>query len=254
MEPLFFGSAQQRLYGVHHPPAGRSRSTAVLLCYPLVQEYNRTHWAFRKLAGMLSREGFHVLRFDYFGTGDSAGDFRDSTVEQWCANIHEAATELKDLADVRQVSVIGMRLGATLAALANSRGLAIQDLVLWDPAVDGAAHIKELRHVERLKFGMLRQGPRVDSSELLGYAFPARLSADIQRLTLDEVGLWPARRVMIFASEDRPEYMRLASHVSTCTGNSQEVRVIPGEVSSGLEEVLLSTRILQAMTTELTGE
>ncbi|MDQ6674585.1 MAG: alpha/beta hydrolase [Chloroflexota bacterium] len=254
MEPLFFGGPQQRLYGVHHPPSTRARSTAVLLCYPLVQEYNRTHWAFRRLAGMLSREGFHVLRFDYSGTGDSAGEYRAGSVKQWCANIREAATELKDLANVRQVSVIGMRLGATLAVLANSDGLAVHDLVLWDPAVDGASHIKELRRVERLKFGMSRQGPHANQRELLGYAFPIELSTDIQRVALDEVSRWPARRVLIFASEDRPEYTRLASHIEACTGKPQTLRVIPGEVSTGLEEVLLSTHILHAMTTALAGE
>ena len=72
----------------------------------------RTHWAFRKLAGFLAREGFHVLRFDYYGTGDSAGDYHESNIGQWLADIHEAADELKDRADVRDISVVGLQCGA----------------------------------------------------------------------------------------------------------------------------------------------
>ena len=73
MKPLFFGEANRRLYGVYHPPAKPSRH-AVLLCYPGMQEYNAAHWMFRRLATSLSREGHHVLRFDYYGTGDSDGE------------------------------------------------------------------------------------------------------------------------------------------------------------------------------------
>ena len=45
-------------------------------------EYMRTHKAVRQLTMMLAKAGYHLLRFDYFGTGDSAGDGEDVTVEQ----------------------------------------------------------------------------------------------------------------------------------------------------------------------------
>ena len=70
MKPFFFGPSAQPRFGLLHPPAGeRARRAGVLLCYPGVQEYNISHWAFRKLAGLLARAGFPVLRFDWAGTG-----------------------------------------------------------------------------------------------------------------------------------------------------------------------------------------
>src|SRR5262249_18266394 len=141
MRPLFFGTGARKLYGVCHPaspgtaPGGRSRG--VLLCYPGVQEYNVSHSAFRKLATMLSRSGLHVLRFDYFGTGDSSGGMGTGSPEEWVADIRTAAAELSDLCGMPALSIVGFRLGAALAARAVSEGLAVQDLVLWDPVVVG---------------------------------------------------------------------------------------------------------------------
>src|SRR4051812_25231992 len=107
MKPFFFGPSAQPRFGLLHPPAGeRARRAGVLLCYPGVQEYNISHWAFRKLAGLLARAGFPVLRFDWAGTGDSAGESSGGRVSTWLEDVALAAQELKDSAEVERVSVV----------------------------------------------------------------------------------------------------------------------------------------------------
>ena len=49
-----------------------ARQSAIVLCQPLGHGYLRAHRAFRNLAVSLASQGFHVLRFDYYGCGDSA--------------------------------------------------------------------------------------------------------------------------------------------------------------------------------------
>ena len=239
------------MFGVHHPPLGRARRKAVLLCYPSVQEYMRTHWAFRKLAGFLAREGFHVLRFDYYGTGDSAGDYQESNIGEWLADIREAADELKDRADVRDISIVGLQLGATLAALATADGLTVRELVLWEPVVDGSTHLDQLREMEKLKFGMLRHGPRPRPHELHGYVLPDHWSADLARLRLTKATTCRAERIVIFGSDGLAEYHELARHLHDRTGGPATVQVVPEEVASGPDSALLATRVLQAMAAEL---
>jgi len=98
MNPFYFGSSAEPLLGVYHSPNVQSaRDSAVLLCPPIAQEYILTHWSYRRLADMLANEGFDVLRFDYFGTGDSAGHSKDATIEIWHENIKTAANELLEL-------------------------------------------------------------------------------------------------------------------------------------------------------------
>jgi pimeloyl-ACP methyl ester carboxylesterase len=207
------------------------------------------HWAFRKLAALLARDGFHVLRFDYYGTGDSAGDSHEGSAAVWVDNIREAASELRDIASVREISIVGMRLGATLATRAAGEGLSVRNLVLWDPAVDGKSHVRELRRLERVKYGLTRQGPRITPHELLGYPFPAERKADLEQLAI--ATRLSAQRVRIFVSEDRPEYRQLVRTVQDRAGNPPSYELVPDETRTGLEEVLLSTRVLQEIAASL---
>src|SRR6186713_2664117 len=89
--PGFFGPPNRRLYGCAHPPSdGTEREMAAVLCNPLGLEYAYSHRAFLHLAGRLAGQGFQVGRFEYFGTGDSAGDDQDASLSGWIGDISTA--------------------------------------------------------------------------------------------------------------------------------------------------------------------
>jgi pimeloyl-ACP methyl ester carboxylesterase len=146
MTPFHFGTPERRLFGVYHP-AFTSRATvrAVVLCYPWAHEYIYAHRSMVKLASVLAENGFHVLRFDYYGTGDSAGASIDVTLEGCREDILTAAEELMDMTGAECVSLIGLRLGASLAAevAVAHRGL-IDRLVMWDPVIFGRDYVEAL--------------------------------------------------------------------------------------------------------------
>lgn len=212
MKPIFFGDSHRKLYGVYAPPSGAARrSHAVLLCYPGLQEYGTSHWAFRRLSAILAREGHHVLRFDYFGTGDSSGNVEDGSPEIWVENIRQAAGELKDLSGARHLSLLGKRLGASLAVRACHAGLDVQRLVLWDPVVSGRAYVDELETWDLRRNLLLLHSElrRTGRDELLGYPFSRSLRAELNRLDLSSEPAPRAKRLSICASEERPAYRAL---------------------------------------------
>src|SRR5580700_6433678 len=109
---FFFGSRTQSLFGLYGPPQSHEdQDHAVLLCAPIGHEYMRANWGLRLLGDQLIQTGFHVMRFDYSCLGDSWGDFEQATVGQWVEDIKTALGELQDNAGVRQVSIVGLRLG-----------------------------------------------------------------------------------------------------------------------------------------------
>jgi pimeloyl-ACP methyl ester carboxylesterase len=130
---------------LHSPQRLRSRSAAILLCNPFGEEAARAHRTFRVLATQLERAGYAVMRFDYGGTGDSTGESDDVSIAGWIADIGAAAEHLQTASGAKKLVAIGLRLGATLAALATSRGeLRLRHLVMWDPIVEGRAYLRDL--------------------------------------------------------------------------------------------------------------
>lgn len=252
VQPLLFGKSGQQLFGAYHPPAARrARDGAVLLCAPAAQESMRTHWAFRKLAGLLTREGLHVLRFDYFGTGDSAGSSAEVSPGRSAADIKLAATELKDLAGVRRVSMVGLRWGATLAAKAVADGLDVEALVLWEPAVDGRAHLAELADIQDVRY---RKFPPLGTGvphELLGYPLSPSQRAEMEAIDLRTLGTLKASRIQLFSERERPEHQTLRATLRDREGRPPSVAVVNEEAQGGHDGVLLSSKVLQAMATAL---
>lgn len=165
----------------------------MLLCNPFGEEASRSHRIYRVLATQLERAGFAVLRFDYSGTGDSAGEARDATLDAWLEDITAAAERLRALSGAARIAVVGLRLGASLAMLAGARGLAVRHLVLWDPVVDGAAYLRELttqhRSYMRSEIGetwrdQLVISPAGVPEEALGAPISAALGAQLAAIDL----------------------------------------------------------------------
>jgi pimeloyl-ACP methyl ester carboxylesterase len=135
---LTLGTAQRRLFAIHEAAAPTPRPRAAVICQPLGTEYTYAHRSVRHLATRLTMSGFHIIRFDYFGTGDSAGT--DSEVDLvGCQTDAESAIEaLLDIAGTPRVTLIGLRAGANIAAhVAARRIVDVESLVLWDPIPSG---------------------------------------------------------------------------------------------------------------------
>lgn len=257
MKALFFGDSSRQLMGVYHEPQSRTgvpRDTGVVLCYPGAPEYNMSHWAFRKLAGMLSREGFHVLRFDYRGTGDSAGRLEDASSAIWVEDIRAAAAELRDMSGARAISLVGMRLGAALAARACAEGLSVRDLVLWQPIISGGDYLVELDRMDQRR-NLLLLHPRPFGGgpprELFGFAITPEQRRDLEQLDLRRLGKLNARRVLIMVQESQPDLEPLRSALAA-TGIDTQLSTVTGDVGgTEREAAMLSNKILVAMTEAL---
>jgi pimeloyl-ACP methyl ester carboxylesterase len=202
MNPFFFGTRERRLFGLYTPGRGGGPGArAAVLCHPWGQEYLRAHRSMRHLATLLSRGDVHVLRFDFLGTGDSAGDITDGDLDGWQADVELAIDELRDTTGVARVGLVGLRLGATLAAgVAARRRADVDRLVLWDPVVRGDEYADELSRAA--SDGVGDDG----TTEVLGFLLTKRMAAEIR--AVDLIALAPALpdRTFVIASEP------LASH------------------------------------------
>jgi pimeloyl-ACP methyl ester carboxylesterase len=253
MNPFYFGSSKRPLFGIHHPPKSEvKRNRGVVLCPAIGQDYMRTHRGLKQLSIQLSKSGFHVLRFDYFATGDSGGESTEATLEQWIEDVGDAIDELKDTAGVRQVSLIGIRLGAAVAAQAAHDRPEVDSLVLWDPVVTGATYVEEL--------ASMGQPADVNGSVppgtigVSGFPLTPGLRSDLQHIDLPGAAQSPADHVLLVVSEERDEFDQLQAHLSATTSNSS-FQLVPTVANwdnvDRMGAVLLPQKIIQEIVTYL---
>jgi alpha/beta superfamily hydrolase len=204
--PLFFGPGES-LFGMYHPPdAVPRRAGAVVLCYPGGHEYLRVQRTYRNAAVALARLGFAVLRFDYSGSGDSAGDGADVDLASWSADLESAIVEVQRRSGASRVGLAGVRLGGSIAWLVASARHDVEAVVAWDSVVDGDAYISDLRALEDrwLADPSRARTARHTSGTLLGFPLGARLEQSLRALRLDAAAP-QTRQTFVIDSIDRPD-------------------------------------------------
>lgn len=210
MRPLRFGPPGRQLFGLAHAPApGQAAGVTVLLCNPFGQEAVRSHRLLRLLAERLARQGCHVLRFDYFGTGDSDGDDLDLTLPGAVDDVLLASAEALRLSGPARLCWFGLRLGGTLAALASERSpQPLHRLVLWDPVAQGEAYLDELADAHAAEVKLLhghrpRRGQRAPgrvADQALGFALSNAWRDQVAALRPGSLAAARAGRIVLMAS------------------------------------------------------
>ncbi|CAD6521026.1 hypothetical protein LMG28727_01523 [Paraburkholderia kirstenboschensis] len=141
MRPVAFDGCS----GWLHAPAALQAEMGVVLCNPFGYEALSVYRGWRELADVLAARGVVVLRFDYPGTGDSGGNEEDPLRwRAWIESVKAAVEFLRAETGVKRVTLCGLRVGATLAALAAQELGDVDNLILLMPVISGKAYIREL--------------------------------------------------------------------------------------------------------------
>lgn len=232
MIPFYFGSGARRLFGVYQPAQGGGGNRAVLLCYPWGFEYVNSHRSMVRLATLLSQAGYHVLRFDYYGTGDSAGEDREADLEGAKGDIATAIGELRDLSGVDSVSIIGLRIGAVLGVqVAQDIPLTVDRIVLWDPVIDGARYLEELYSLDDNSeisgvgpasvFPVEQGGGR----EVMGLPLTTRVASELSGIKLTTAMAGLPHAMLAISTRHSPGQKRLKAHMEAIGAGSAFERI-----------------------------
>lgn len=215
--PFFYGSGERKLYGCYHAPRGeQDRNCGVVICQPMGHEYIYSHRALRQLATRLADAGFPVLRFDFYGCGDSSGDLDDAGVSQWLHDVSSSIMELRLRTGVRHICLIGVRLGGTLSFITAAKEDGINAVLLWDPVVSGQAYIEEISVLQGEAFrSRPRSFWRKESSEqeVIGFPLPHGLATAIDKLNLLTIAPKRSVKMLTLQSDEMANYDFLSDHL-----------------------------------------
>lgn len=238
-QPFHFGDPERMLFGVRHPAATASRA-AMLVCAPLLQDAIRCHRSLWSLAEALALAGTDVLRFDWFGSGDSDGDHADMSFDGLLADLRTAHAWLEAESGGLPVRMLAYRSAAlpVLAQLAES-SVAPVDLVLWDPSLVGHATVTDWRRQHVLQIRETGRYPRggvvAERDELLGFDVdPAFLDA-LAGVDASDVCLPPDSRVRVAAWERTVELERFTATQRAAGITVEEILLDPADRPAWLE-------------------
>lgn len=211
---------------LHHQSAVGSRNHGVVICPPIGFEQLHAHRGLRHLADEIARSGMPTLRFDWHGTGDATGDDADpDRCSVWQSNVRTAIRWMKYEFGCASVSVVGLRLGAMLAALATGDE-EIENLVLWAPVTNGRGFVREMTVVD-----MMSEAPRERTSstgliDAAGFRIFPETAAALTNCSLLQ-SKPSCRRVLLASRFDAPPNQRLVEHF-TGYGIAVEEKILPG--------------------------
>jgi len=201
----------------------------VVLCQPFGREAMWVHKGWRVFAEALADSGAPTLRFDYAGTGDSAGESEDGEqMERWLRSIRSAIAYLKESTGVTQVVLCGLRLGATLAALVAAEE-EVDQLVLLAPVLSGRQYLRELRLLQQnwLETGGIHVEPPpadADYAEAVGHRLIASSVAMLGKFELlrdTRLAERAPRRLLVLDSYDPSRSKKLVDACSAAGAEAQ---------------------------------
>lgn len=197
LTPRFIEGSKGPLFCLTYLPEDKS-AEILLFLPPFAEELNRCRVMVAMQARQLAVIGVGTLLLDYFGTGDSDGEFHDTNWSQWLQDARTAIAWLHDQGYDR-ISLWGMRLGTLLAAeIANQSPELFSRVLLWQPVLNGEKYLTQFFRI-RLAFLMehdgnqestqhiravLRQGNGI---EIAGYELSSQLADDLDSKNLQNL-------------------------------------------------------------------
>lgn len=197
----WFGPAERPLLGWWTVPKNRAPRSGIVIVPAIGYEYWTAHRTLRVFAEMLAARGHGVLRFDYDGHGDSAGESWDGgRVAAWRQSIAHAVSELRALG-MQEITLVGLRMGATLV-LTEAEAVGANRVVAWVPITSGKRYMKEMR---MLGLGVPSTSERQVADGTIVYAgtvVAPDTAADLAQINLEKMQPVPSARTLVVARTD----------------------------------------------------
>lgn len=223
-----FPSEGEAIFGVLHLPA-TAAAPGLIMCHGFTGHRAESHRLFVVAARDFCQHGLAVLRFDFRGSGDSAGEFREMTVSRETTDAAAALAYLASRPEVNpdRVGVLGLSLGGCVAACLAGREPRVRALVLWSAAA----------HPERIREHLQSQWGESEVLDFNGWGLGRGFLEDLPRIhPLAEARRYLGPSLIVHGEQDEVVPPSDASDFQQALGGPSELHLVKGadHVFSGL--------------------
>ena len=195
--PIVFESEGNQLVGMLH--SGNAENVAIL-CHGFTGNKSENKRLFVEAARDFALNNIDAFRFDFYGSGDSAGEFAETTISHNIQNLKDAIQLMRDKG-YKKIAILGLSMGgatAILSAPLNNVDL----LVTWSSVPD----MKKLfdNYVRNLPHDL----PNLDVHEYDGWEINRRFWEDgITHDVLSALKSVTIPKLIVQGTEDSPLFV-----------------------------------------------
>lgn len=134
--PFIIGEKDRRISGIIEKPEGKGPFPALIYCHGFTGDRNESHFLFSSISKEVCKTGIGSIRFDFFGSGDSDGDFSEMTLKTEVVDLESVYSYVRKLKWVSKISILGFSMGGAVAGIfAGMRPDYVDALCLISPAL-----------------------------------------------------------------------------------------------------------------------
>jgi pimeloyl-ACP methyl ester carboxylesterase len=215
-----FLSGGEQIVGMLHL-RDRTPAPGLVMCHGFTGHKAETHRLFVKAARDFSRHGLAVLRFDFRGSGDSAGEFHEMTVSREIEDAGAAIDHLISRPEViaDRVGILGLSLGGCVAACQAGRDPRVRALVLWAATA----------HPDRIADRTAPDFAGKDVLDMNGWGLGRGFVEDVMLVRpLEQVARYTGPSLVVHGSNDETVPASDASDYRVALGGGCRVHIVKG--------------------------
>ena len=219
LSPFFLSGSTGKLFSLYTSPAQKIPPEHFVVFFPpFAEENNKSRYMVSLQAKKFAAMGYGVLMVDFYGTGDSEGDFGEASWDIWLQDV-EHIRQWLDQQGAKHIILWGLRFGALFAMhVAPLFGDGLDRILLWQPVIRGELMMSQFLRL-RMAADMIGSGEKVTvrdlrdqlangaNIEVAGYELSPDLVEGIDGLKLQHLGATespPVEWVEVVSSEEQP--------------------------------------------------
>lgn len=206
---------------------GNQSSDIAVLCLPsIAEELNLARAVLAKQCQSFAAAGTDSFILDYFGTGDSEGEFEQASVDTWLEDSLAVGQWLVEQG-YQKIVLLGVRVGALLLAANQTQlhqALPICGHILWKPVTGGKLFVNQLVRIKQANAMMSGDSEKVNwrneilngnNTEIAGYLLTAAFIEQLESLSIKPDTKWlsQAHWLELASSSVTPATKRIAEGV-----------------------------------------
>lgn len=145
IEPFVLGEKGERIVGIVEKPDNGTTFPVVIMLHGFTGEHITSYFKLARVSRKLVEKGIATVRFDFLGSGNSDGEFKDMTPSS------EAADALRVVEMIKKsdwfngdLGMLGYSLGGYIASIIASKIEGLKSVCLWSPStVNGPETFKK---------------------------------------------------------------------------------------------------------------